>query len=403
VISKLFGARRPQGRAEGRPGKVVFASYGLFDSNSAGHVAGFADGLADLGYRVAVCGGGWLERAYAFGDPKFEFFTLDDLARDPEGVLAFDGEFDPKATTLVCWTPRESVRRAVAPVIDRWTLPYLVHLEDNEAHIAEQALARMGGGRPDPFPAGLTDPEQIDGFLGAAAGITVIAEPLKTVIPAHVPTVLLEPGVDFDLFAQPLDPLRKATLRRWAGVPEGASVIVYSGNVHASNLEEMRALYEAIWALRGRGRNLVLVRTGIDDSDASFLQAGPNERVHKLGHLERRILIDVVRSADLFVQPGGPGPFNDYRLPSKLPEFMATGKPLVTSATNLGAYLTDGVNALLLRDSSAEEIAGHLDRLLGDATFARRLGKAGQAFTRERFRWPEQARKLDAFLLQVTA
>ena len=42
-------------------------------------------------------------------------------------------------------------------------------------------------------------------------------------------------------------------------------------------------------------------------------------------------------------------------------------------------------------------------RTLGDAAFARRLGKAGQAFARERFRWPEQARKLDAFLRRVTA
>jgi glycosyltransferase involved in cell wall biosynthesis len=395
-MAKLFGTKRPRGRLT----KVVFASYGMFDSNSAGHVAGFADGLVELGYKVAVCGGGWPERAYAFGDPKFEFFTLDDLTRDPQGIMAFDGTFDPRGTAMICWTPRESVRRAAAPAIARWNLPYLVHLEDNEAHIADQVLARLGR-RPKPFPAGLTDPMQIDGFLGGAAGVTVIAEPLKAVTPEHVPTLLLEPGVDYDLFAEPLDPLRRATLRRLAGVPEGASVIVYSGNVHDSNVEEVRTLYEAIWVLRGRGRNLVLVRTGIDASEASFLQAGPNEGVHKLGHLERRILVDVVRSADLFVQPGGPGAFNDYRLPSKLPEFMAAGKPLITSATNLGVYLTDGVDALLLHDSSAEEIAAHLDRLLDDPALASRLGKAAQAFAKQRFRWPDQARKLDAFLRRV--
>lgn len=396
-MARLFGPRKPRGRLT----KVVFASYGMFDSNSAGHVAGFADGLADLGYAVAVCGGGWPERAYSFGDPKFEFFTLDDLTQDPHGVLAFDGGFDPRATALLCWTPRESVRRAVAPAIARWGLPYLVHMEDNEAHVASQALARMGA-RPKPFPAGLTDPLQIDAFLGAAAGVTVIAEPLKNVTPEHTPTLLLEPGVDFDRFAAPLDPLRRATLRRLAGVPEGATVIVYSGNVHDSNLEEMRALYEAIWSLRGRGHNLVLVRTGIDACDASFLKAGPNEGVHKLGHLDRRILIDVIRGADLFVQPGGPGPFNDYRLPSKLPEFMATGKPLVTSCTNVGRYLTDGVEALLLQDGSAEEIAGCLEAILGDPALAARLGKAGQAFAKVRYRWPDQVRKLEGFLRRVT-
>lgn len=395
-MAGLFGAARPRGRLS----KIVFVSYGMFDSNSAGHVAGFADGLAQRGYRVAVCGGGWADRAYAFGDPKFEFFTLADLSAAPEGVLAFDGAFDPAATALVCWTPRESVRRAAAPLIARWGLPYLVHLEDNEAHIAAQALARLGG-RPEPFPLGLTDPLQIDAFLGGAAGITVIAEPLKAAIPAHVPAVLLEPGVDYDLFAPPLDPLRRATLRRMAGVPRDAVAIVYPGNVHASNLEEMRAFYEAVWALRGRGHNLALVRTGIDDSDASFLQAGRAEGVYKLGHLERRILVDVIRSADLFVQPGGPGPFNDYRLPSKLPEFLAAGKPLVTSATNLGRYLTDGVEALLLQTGSAEEIAAALERLLTDPSLAARLGKAGQAFAKRRFRWPRQTRVLEDLLIRT--
>lgn len=395
-MTGLFGAGRPRGRLS----KIVFVSYGMFDSNSAGHVAGFADGLAKRGYKTAVCGGGWADRAYAFGDPKFEFFTLADLSADPEAVLAFDGAFDPGATALVCWTPRESVRRAAAPAIARWSLPYLVHLEDNEAHIAAQALARMGE-RPEPFPPGLTDPMQIGAFLGAAAGITVIAEPLKTVIPVHVPAVLLEPGVDYDLFAAPLDALRKATLRRMAGVPEGATAIVYPGNVHASNLEEMRAFYEAVWALRGRGHNLVIMRTGIDDSDASFLQAGRAEGVHKLGHLERRILVDVIRSADLFVQPGEPGPFNDYRLPSKLPEFLAVGKPLITSATNLGRYLTDGVDALLLQTGTAEEIAACLERLLGDPALAARLGKAGQTFAKRRFRWPQQVRTLETFLRQT--
>jgi glycosyltransferase involved in cell wall biosynthesis len=380
-MARLFGSRKPRGRLT----KVVFASYGL----------------ADLGYAVAVCGGGWPDRAYSFGDPKFEFFTLDDLTRDPQGVIGFDGQFDPRATAILCWTPRESVRRAVAPVITRWNLPYLVHMEDNEAHVAAQALARMGS-RPTPFPAGLTDPLQIDAFLGAAAGVTVIAEPLKDVTPEGAPTLLLEPGVDYEQFAAPLDPRRKATLRRLAGVPEGALAIVYPGNVHDSNLDEMRAFYEAVWALRGRGHNLVIMRTGVDSSDASFLQAGPNEGVYKLGHLERRILVDVIRSADLFVQPGGPGPFNDYRLPSKLPEFMAVGRPLVTSASNVGRYLTHGVEALLLQDGSADEIAGHLETILTDPALAARMGRAAQAFARDRYRWPEQARKLDAFLRRVT-
>ena len=69
-----------------------------------------------------------------------------------------------------------------------------------------------------------------------------------------------------------------------------------------------------------------------------------------LGQVERRLLIDLLKSADLFVQPGRPGPFNDYRLPSKLPEFMAVGRPIVLPFANVGTRLRDGVDAMLLRE-----------------------------------------------------
>ena len=45
--------------------------------------------------------------------------------------------------------------------------------------------------------------------------------------------------------------------------------------------------------------------------------------------------------ADVLVQPGRAGPFNDYRLPSKLPEFLSAGRPVVLPATNLARQLRD--------------------------------------------------------------
>ena len=69
-----------------------------------------------------------------------------------------------------------------------------------------------------------------------------------------------------------------------------------------------------------------------------------------LGRVDRPFLIDLLKSADVFVQPGRPGPFNDYRLPSKLPEFMAVGRPIILPATNVGLRLRPGVEAMLLTE-----------------------------------------------------
>src|SRR4051812_30022541 len=108
-LQSILGGRRP-GPA---PTKVVFVSYGPFDCNSGGHIAGFASELTRLGLAVAVCAREPIGGAYAFGPPPFEFFNLDDLVADPAGVIGFDGTFDPAATMMIGWTPRKPVRRAL--------------------------------------------------------------------------------------------------------------------------------------------------------------------------------------------------------------------------------------------------------------------------------------------------
>jgi glycosyltransferase involved in cell wall biosynthesis len=389
------------------PKKVIFVSYGLFDSNSAGHISSFANGLFRRGYAVGVCGSGNLSSAHAFGEALFESFSVADLAADPEGVIGFDGRFEPKDTVLICWTPREVVRRAVQPIGEHYAIPYLVHLEDNEAEITNGVLARLAReaiALPDPFPDGWSDPARLDGFLKGAAGLTMIQESLAEVLPAGPPRLLLEPGVDFASFAAPLDPLRRASVRRAVGVAPDAAIIVYPGNVHDSNIEEMRTLYQAVAQLRARGRKLVLARTGTDHvRSVDFLEAAalPDSGVVNLGQVDRPFLVELLKSADLFVQPGRPGPFNDYRLPSKLPEFMAVGRPVILPRSNVGLHLRHGEDALLLDDGTAAEIAARIEQVLDDPALAARLSAKARAFARRRWRWDRQAGKLARFIARV--
>lgn len=386
--------------------KVVFVSYGLFDSNSAGHISAFANGLVRLGHSVAVCGSGTVSATHSFGPALFESFGVADLVADPEGVIGFDGRFTPDETAIVCWTPRELVRRAVQPIHERYAIPYLVHLEDNEAQITESVLARLareGIAVPDPFPEGWSDPSQLSAFLAGAAGLTVIEPRIEDVLPAGPPRILLEPGVDFALFGKPLSALRRSSIRKAIGVAPDAALVVYPGNIHDSNIEEMRSLYEAVAMVRARGRNLMLARTGTDHvTGQDFLQAAsPQTGVISLGQVDRPFLVELLKCADLFVQPGQPGPFNDYRLPSKLPEFMAVGRPVILPRTNVGLHLRDGVDALLLDDGSADELAGRIEAVLADPALAARLSSNAQVFARRRWRWRRQAAKLADFIARV--
>jgi glycosyltransferase involved in cell wall biosynthesis len=87
------------------------------------------------------------------------------------------------------------------------------------------------------------------------------------------------------------------------------------------------------------------------------------------------------------VQPGGPGPVNDYRFPSKLPEFLASARPVILPRTNIGLHMEDGVDALLLERGDADEIAEKVALLADDPELRTRLGKRGRAFALRELQW----------------
>lgn len=384
--------------------KVVFVSYGGFGNNSGGHIAGFARELFWRGYAVAICARDGLADAYVHGPAPYEFFTVQDLVDHPRAVIGFDGAFEPKQTLLICWTARKVSRRAVIQVSRGCNIPYLVHFEDNEDHLSQMRLASDDEAEEDAGESAVArDLAKQKSLVREAVGATVIEERLLQMLPPDLPALWLEPGVDFELFCTPLTPRRRATLLRGAGVPEDAAVIVYPGNIHRANVQEMAELYRAVRKVRETGRRLVLLKTGKDDvSMADVLGYAPEEHgVIGLGQVERPFLVDLLKCADLFVQPGAPGPFNDFRFPSKLPELLAIGRPVILPATNLGLRLHDGVEALLLRQGSADEIARQIERALSDAMLAKALSINARAFAKRTYRWDRQGRRLETFLKQI--
>lgn len=401
-------------------GKVIFVSYGEFDINSAGHIAGFANGLVRRGYEVAVCAGR-RESVDAFGEYLFMPFEIGHLLADPKPIVARGGAIEADRTIMLCWTPREIVRKTVEPVATQYGVPYVIHFEDNERHLTETWMQRQYGAAPGvapkglrglfrkrkkaaarPVPSYLTDPAELDSFLAAAAGATMIEERLAELLPAKTPKLVLEPGVDHAELGRESDSHLRTEIRHRLGISDSSAMILYPGNVHWANVGEVRELYLAIDLLRARGRDVVLVRTGKDAVDADFLaQAGRETGVVALGQVERTLLLYLLGSADLFVQPGKPGPFNDYRLPSKLPEFLAAGKPVILPATNVGRRLTNGVEAILLREGSAAEIAAGVDAILDDPALAARLAANARAFAVRTYSWDRQVEKLAAFLEEI--
>ncbi len=370
---------------------VLFFCHDDFACNSMGHIAGFAAGLRALRHAcaVAIPGDDRASAAVLGDDPPFRPLVFSDTWERP-GEMFPDGQ---PPGVVHAWTPREHVRRAVEHFRrGQPGVPLVVHLEDNEdflsARFLEETVERLREW-PDAelaarLPGHLSHPREAARFLRTANGVTGIVRELAGFSPGGVPFAELWPGVDFSRYHPgPPDPALRASL----GVGDDEKIVCYPGSSHFANAAEMASLYEAVFALNRSGTPCRLIRTGRDTPEFTgrFDPSVLKRYVRHLGVVDRGRLPGLLRLADVLVQPGEDDAFNRYRLPSKLPEFLAVGRPVLMPRANVGRRVQAGREALILETGTAGEIAALCRRVFTDASLARRLGEGGAAFARRRF------------------
>ena len=377
--------------------KVLFVNYHHLDSNSGIHIFNLANQLTQLGVECTVCVPNQKETVAALGKPSFETLNIADLRRNKSRRM-----FD----LIHFWTPREVVRKMAEELLEMYSCPYLVHLEDNEEFLI-QAYKGLSPRVLRRFPSSLLDliipsyishPTRYKRFLAEANGITVITDALQNLFPVDIPSEIIWAGYQDDLeWRMPTD----SELKRRLGITHSDFVVVYTGNVHAANLKEVASLYEAVALTRLRGYSVKLVRTGLNQIrfPGASLNAAKNDYCIDLGRVPRNQLPSILSIADVLVQPGMPGPFNDYRFPSKLPEYLASGKPVVLPKTNIGQHLKDNEECLLLEKGDALDIAKKLEILFSDEILRNKIGSGGRKFAERHLNWNRIARKLHSFYL----
>jgi len=381
---------------------ILFVNYGDFTTNSLNHIAGFANALCSAGHACIVAVPDGKDSVAEIPEPRFIAATYDELLGRP-GPFP-DGR---EADVVHAWTPRECVRKFVLAYQKRARARMIIHLEDNEEFLAATWFGRADGALKD-MPENeiaerssqaLAHPRRFRPLLWTADGITVIVDALRKFAPPGVPCLTLPPGIDFQRSGSGA---AEPGLRGQLGIKDGERVIVFTGSNTFANEPEMRELYEAVALLNTRGVPTRLVRTGRNAPEfEASLPKGLKTHVIDLGFVAREKLPAILSLADALVQPGRSGPFNDFRLPSKVPEFLASGRPVILPATNIGLELRDGVDAVLLRTGGPREIAEACLRVFTDAGLARTLGENGAAFARRRFDLAKNTRTLSAFYEEV--
>ncbi|MFL6589859.1 MAG: glycosyltransferase family 4 protein [Chthoniobacterales bacterium] len=378
---------------------ILFVLYHDLSANSAVHVHNFANQLAARGHETAVAVPQDADRGIGLGEQSYSVHRFEQV--DGEWSRVFSNAQPPQI--VHAWTPRENVRLFCDKLASFCDYSLFVHLEDNEELILEANLggtfAELARSRSVEIPGNLSHPRHYREFIASAAGVTMIMDRLERFVPPANPKMILWPGADDSLFfPRPRDP----QLLERLGIAPGTVVLCYTGNVHTANARDVRSLYLAAAILDREGTPARLIRTGRDF--CSFL--GPDEewayRVSiELGQIAYQKIPELLSLADVLVQPGGDNAFNEFRLPGKLPEFFAMGRPVIVPRTNLGRFVRHGEEAWVLDKVDALGIVATVLELQRDKSLGERLAAGAVAFALEHFDWKKNTDDLAAFYEKV--
>lgn len=126
----------------------------------------------------------------------------------------------------------------------------------------------------------------------------------------------------------------------------------------------------------------------------------PNITIH--GYIDHVQVRAAAERCDLLLAPyasevrdvGGRN-IGRWMSPLKIFEYMATGRPIMTSDLPvLSEVLTDGETAIMCQPSDVSDWASRLKRVAADPDMAARIGAAGRALLCERYSWQRRTKAM---------
>lgn len=200
---------------------------------------------------------------------------------------------------------------------------------------------------------------------------------------------------------------------RFTGVgvsPLPYNYIAYCGNLTIGK-DGVDILIDSFSRLAFERTDIDLVLIGKGDSEfeeaaikRQTVQLNLANRVHFVGQLSRTDVPAYLVGAKVLVLARPTSIVADAGFPSKLTEYLSTGKPvLVTRVGDIPLYLKDRENAFLSDPDSAEAFAIELRYILNNYEFALEVGGNGKRLTETIFNYNYQAKRMLEFIGKLKA
>lgn len=113
---------------------------------------------------------------------------------------------------------------------------------------------------------------------------------------------------------------------------------------------------------------------------------GQNPNIELIDWVKQEDLIDMMRKADIYIQPSLPN--LGEAMPRTILEAMAMGLPIVSSRiAAIPGVLIHEQNALMIKPGHTEELSHSLERLITDQSLRTKVGKKAFQDAREHYEW----------------
>jgi len=129
-----------------------------------------------------------------------------------------------------------------------------------------------------------------------------------------------------------------------------------------------------------------------------IIQLHLNDKVHYIGRISSKEIPVFFHGAKLSASCRPKSIQSEYGFPTKVVEYLASGKPTVTTATGeLAFYLKDRVNAFVAKKTDPESFALKMLEVLQDYDFALKVAQEGKDMVKKMFNPITQTKKIIDF------
>ncbi len=190
-----------------------------------------------------------------------------------------------------------------------------------------------------------------------------------------------------------LKPIPQAAARQQAGLQPQAFILGYLGRIFQRDAELMARAFDQVHAQISEARLLVAGDCPVDFRE---LVQDPSA-VIQTGRLDDEQLNTYLASCDVFWLPMSDSNANRGRLPLKLTDYLAVGRPVVATAVGDVPEIFQEGSIGLLSPAEPEAFAAATLRLYQGEQLRQNMGRQARRLAEERFDWAILTSQLESY------